>query len=295
MKKLLIFILASTALIFGFFIFNEWVSPLLKPATGRLSVDVANQKAKVFLDNNFLGTTPFYAANLRLGDYVIEVDPESSGQWRWKANLVLTDSTLSVVDIDLASSQLFSSGESMYFRSGEKGISVIVRPTDAFVAIDSQNEVKTPVNKNLEKGVHTLTVRKEGYLTRDIAVNIEEGFKLNVIVYLAADPFKGLTKIDNGAKASLFTLYNSEVDLSKSYEDWAAGIKHLQENFSGAQTRFDTLLDPNGKVYILDQTEWNNKVALKTVVNAAYLGKKENDTLTDKAKIEWEKLKKLFN
>jgi hypothetical protein len=279
-------------------VFNEKIAPLLQPSTGRLSVTVLNQTAKVFLDDKFVGTTPFYAANLRVGDHLITVEGEArkdSQSLRWQTNTTLTSTALTVLDLDLAPNQTFSSGENLYFRVGERGLSVLTHPENTQVAIDSKDELKSPFNRPLSQGVHTLTVKKSGYLTREVTVNIEEGFKLNAVVHLAANPFEKTVKIDGGSKTTLFGLYNPEVNLAKDFSAWAEGIKHLQGSFTGTQTRFDASLDPNGKVYVFNQTEWDNKVAAKTVVNLAYLSSKENDVLTDKAKLEWEKIKALFN
>jgi len=298
MKKLLLVIFLVVSLTLGLFVFNNYLSPLLKPSTGRLSVETGNQKSKVYLDNKLIGYTPFYQNNLRVGDHTVAVEADSKDaakSWRWQTNTTLTTSTLSALEMDLGPNELFSSGENLYFRVSEEGISVITRPEAALVSIDSKDTLKAPFTKGISSGVHTLLVKKDGYLDRQVIVNLEKGFKLNASLYLSANPFEKTVKADNSARATLFVLSNSHVNLADSPESWADGIKYVQGNFTGAETRFDAAIDEAGKVYTFDENEWANKVSSKGMVNIAYLAKKEGESLPSKASAEWNKIKAQFN
>ncbi len=294
MKNILLLLFLALIGLVGYFAFTSLVSPLLQPSIGRLSVKATGEASQVLMDGQLIGTTPFYATNLRLGKHKIEVKPPK-GSFTWEANITLTKATLSVIDVDLGESKLFSAGENLYFRVGGSGLSLLTYPPGATVEIDNKDKLSAPFDKNLSKGVHTLTVKNSGYLSREVVINIEDGYKLSTTVYLAEDPFGKSSKIDSNNKASIFSVFNTAVNLSDSFEKWAAGIKHVQDSFTGGQTRFDACVDPNGKVYTFNQTEWDNKAATKSVVNIVYLARKDGDELSSKAREKWEAIKKQFN
>lgn len=97
--QLVLFI--SFAGVLGLIGFN-FVQSKLSPSIGRLSVNVSDQKAKVYLDGNFIGTTPLYAKNLPLGDHLVKVEPEKNNdsKFSWQTNTTLTSSTISTIDLD---------------------------------------------------------------------------------------------------------------------------------------------------------------------------------------------------
>lgn len=295
MRKITSTIIFFIFLVSFIFILLEFVLPGLKPNNGRLSVTTKGQTAKIFLDNKYIGSTPFYKDNLKVGDHKVEIQSSRGSGFRWKTNTFLNSTTLSILDLDLAENQIFSSGENLYFKQGISNLSLLTHPDKASVKIDGKAIGKAPQILNLSFGIHLLLIEKDGYLSRQVPINIESGYKLSAIIYLSANPFKEVTKIDNSAKATFFRITNDSIDLSKSYSDWAGGIKHVQDNFSASETRFDILIDPNGKVYILNPTEWQNKKQVKSPVNIGYLAKNGNDKINDSASKEWLKIKFDFN
>lgn len=295
MKRLLFLTFTIIILIVSFLIFWEFILPLLNPSNGRLSISTTEPGANVFFDGKEVGTTPFYSDHLRVGDHKIEVAAKSDPGFRFTTNTTLNSTTLSVLDLDLANTQAFSAGENLYFKEGLSGLSLLTRPEGAKITIDDKSVGSAPVNQSLDTGVHSLKVEKTGYLPREVSINSEPGYKLLALVYLSANPFETVTKIDSSSKASLFRITNSVIDLSSSYPDWVAGLKHAQSSLDELSTHFDFLIDPNGITYILNPTEWSNKKTVKSLVNIGYLTKKESDQVSSKAQTEWGKIKNEFN
>ena len=295
MRKQLLFVGMVILLIVSLLFFWELVLPLLNPANGRLSIQTPGNKAKVIIDSKEVGETPFYSDHLRIGDHKIELKSADKQSFRFSTNTTLNSTTLSILDIDLSSSQTFSAGENLYFKEGLSGLSLITRPEGTTLIIDGKSIGKSPFNQSLSSGVHTIKVEKKGYLTREVPINIEQGYKLSALIYLSANPFENLAKIDNSSKASFFQVTNKYVDLSKSYADWANGIVSTEKNFDSLATRFDLLIDPTGKSYILNETQWKNKKATRAVINVGYLTKKQSDKVTSKAQVELDKIKAEFN
>lgn len=279
------------------FIGFNFIQDKLKPRIGQLSVNVSNQKAKVFLDDNFIGTTPLYAKNLPLGDHRVRIEPEknTSKSFSWQTSTTLTKSTISTIDLDLAPNQDFSAGESLYFQPGNKTIAILSRPENAVVLVDQKEKGKTPLTLTLEKGVHQVLIKKEGFLDRGVPINMEEGYKLSAVVYLARNPFEKLTKIDSNNKISLFMLNSLNTNLAKDSSNWVEGIDFIQQSFNSSQTKFDVLIDSSGKTFILNNTEWENKKQIKSVSTVGYLAKTGETKLTEAANSTWQKLKEEFN
>lgn len=294
MKKLVSLALAIIFLVILLLAFSSVVLPLLRPSNGSLNVTAGSNQANVYMDGQLIGKTPLFMDNLRVGDHQIEIQAPNSS-FRWKTDTTLSSTALSTFDLDLGPNQLFSSGENLYFKSGPTELSLLTRPEASVVQIDSKDYGKAPLNKTLGNGVHILLVKKAGFLPRQVSINIEPGYKLSAIVYLAANPFEKVSKVDSSSKASLFTITNNFVNLSASYSDWVSGIKHIQKIFSESETHFDSLIDPNGKVYIVNQDSWKKKNTDKSLVNIGYLAKKTDENLAPKAQVEWDKIKAAFN
>jgi hypothetical protein len=290
-KKLLNFLFLLILFSGIIFVLKNFVFPVLLPNNGTLSVSTPFQSSTVYLDNKKLGATPFYASNLRVGDHTVKIESEGSS---WESKISLATGTYSSVELNLAKADSFNSGESLFFRKDGKGLVVLSKPEGAQVIWNGQDKGKTPLKFEPEGGVASLVVKKDGYLSRELSPNIVSDFRLTTTVFLSVDPFGTIKKLDSNAKISLFSLHNNFVKLS-SYQDWAEGVSVTQRQFSGSQTRFDVLIDPDGKLHVLNKTEWENKLKSKAVANVGYLATKENDTLSEKAASQWASLKAQFN
>ncbi len=275
----------------GFFVW-QWLLPLLRPSTGQLSVTTPIQKATVKLDQKELGKTPLYLTNLRTGDHTIKIETDGAS---FEIQTTLTANTFNSLDLNVSRSSQFTWGENLYFRTGQRNLTILSKPQGAKVFLNNQDKGKTPLKIDTDKGVVSITLKKDGYLSREITPNIVDNFRTTVNAFLSVDPFGTIQKLDGNSKITLFSLHNNSVDLSKSYSDWAEGVAFTQKQLTNSGTRFDVLIDPNGKVYILDEAEWKNKQAAKAVSNAGYLSTKANDTLSEKASQGWQQLKAQFN
>ncbi len=296
MKLLLRFLTAIiVASLLTLFVF-DFLLPRLNPKIGQLSISVNGQKAQIFLDGRAVGAAPFYSKTLPLGEHKVAIKSSSNPTgYVWSTETTLSNSTISTIDLDLGPSQIFTAGEVLYFQPGATAVNIITTPAKARVVIDDQDRGESPLSVNLSAGVHQLLVKKDGFLTRTVGINIEPGYKLMAKVYLALDPFTTITKLESTAKASFFLIRNESEDLSKDVSNWVSGLDFLQKNLPPAQTRFDALVDNSGKVYTLNQTEWKNKKQTQSVVNIGYLAKANETRATAAAQSSWVKIKADFN
>lgn len=291
-SKLLRFFLFAIIVALCGLAFWRFGLPVLQPKTGQLSVSTPFQKGTVYFDGQKLGESPLYLKNLSVGDHTLKITSENS---EWETKTTLTSSTFNTLELNLSSSEQFISGENLFFKTGEKSLLILSKPEKSKVFLDKKEVGVTPLKLQPSAGVVLVTLKKDGYLSREITPNITDKFRLTAHVFLSADPFGVTKKLDASSKVNLFSLYNPYINLAKSYSKWVEGIKFTQRQFTGSETRFDVIIDPNGKSYILNQTEWENKKASKALANVGYLLTKESDSISKPAAAEWEKIKAEFN
>lgn len=291
-KQLLNFFLLIILFTLCGFVLFKIVFPYLQPKTGQLSVNTPLQTSTVLLDGKEIGKTPFSSQTLAVGDHTVTINYDAT---TWETKITLSSKLTSKIDLNLSKVAKFTSGESLFFRSGQKSLILLSKPEKVKVFLNNEEKGSTPLKLDLEEGQATLLLKKGGYISREITLNIVNDYLLTTNVFLAVDPFPVTRKLDANTKITLFSLYNPFVNLGSSYSGWSEGVKFVQKQFTGTETRFDVLIDPNGKTYILDETEWANKLATKAVSNIGYLSIKENDVLSEKASQQWQKLKIQFN
>lgn len=192
MRRVLVILLLFLSIIalilrFGYQPFTESLG--IKPRSG-LRVE-ANLPSKVILGEKDLGTTPLMSENLVEGEYLItliptETTPDATASASsWKGYVRLNGGTLSIVNRDLGTDEMSSSGEVITLEKGE-GITVVSTPSGAEVKLDGQNVGRTPISlSKITAGEHQLMVSKDTYIARSSRVNIVDGYNLTWTVDLA--------------------------------------------------------------------------------------------------------------
>lgn len=293
MKKTLLLSLVVILIISCGWVVSEFLLPLLKPTNGQLNIVVTGKKANVYLDNHLLGQTPLFRKDLPVGDHKIKiVDPKNNQTWL--GSVTLTSAILSSITLDLGPNPKFFSGEILYFRPGDQGLTLITKPNQTTAQIDNLGKLTTPLTNNLAPGAHILTVKKDGYLSREISVKALAGYKLAVTVLLSVDPFGTISKFASTDKLALFRISNQFVDLTKSVPEWVEAVKYFQTDLDANQTKFDLLIDESGKLYELNPDSWTAKTATKTAANIGYLTS-FGAPLTQEAEKSWAKLAETFS
>src|SRR3989344_3459038 len=93
-----------------------------KPAALQVT---STPEASVFLDGKHLGKTPFYSDQLKSGEHELKITAESAN---FSTLINLQESTLTVVDRQLAKNFLSQSGEILTLNSNQKGLFIITDP-----------------------------------------------------------------------------------------------------------------------------------------------------------------------
>ena len=134
---------------------------------------------------------------------------------------------------------------------GGAGISVVTEPDNAEVSLNGESLGTSTISQVIDSGVHKLKISKKGYITREIGINIESGFRLTVWVALALDPYPKTDKLSEKGKFTLFELPTNNTNLNDNYQDWVEAIWYFQNNEKSVPKKYDLLIDENGKSYPL--------------------------------------------
>ncbi len=142
---------------------------------------LATPQAKVFVDSNEVGETPYENTGLASKEYDVKV---ISGDLSWQGRVKLFRGTLTILNRELARETTSSAGEILSLEKGS-GVTIISSPDGADIEIDGKVYSKTPTKIDITAGAHTFNISKGNYLKRSINVTVPENYNLILNVDLA--------------------------------------------------------------------------------------------------------------
>jgi len=122
----------------------------LKKAPAALQINTT-PIANVFIDGKPLAKTPYYAADLKAGEVLVKLIPESiaSPLVSWEGRVKLNPGVLTLIDRKLSASEGSSSGQILTLEKTKDKksavLSVISEPDGAVVKINSEAKVLPPL------------------------------------------------------------------------------------------------------------------------------------------------------
>ena len=294
MKKILQVSAFAIILVAGFFIY-QFLIPQLRPPQAFLKV-TSSPTSKILLSGEVIGESPLQKKDLKVGSYDIllkanvQTFSEQAKEKTFRAvelkqKIDLNPSAVTSVNYEFAPSQKFSSGEILDLRSGA-GISVVTEPDKAEISLNGESLGASTISQVIDPGVHKLKISKEGYITREIGINIESGFRLTVWVALALDPYPKTDKLSEKGKFTLFCLPTNNTNLNEDYRAWVEAIWYFQNSEKNVPKKYDLLIDENGKSYTLI-VDYSKKKEIAVGYLSSSAGK-----LSTEAKKEWDKITK---
>lgn len=148
--------------------------------------------AKVYINDEEKGTTPFEEKKLSPGEITLKLVPEvtavSLSPWERKVKLV--GGVMSVVNWEFGESEQSSAGEILTLeKSRDKetaSLSVVSIPDSAIVRLDGEARGFTPLTLNqITAGEREITVTSTGFKDRSIKAKLVDGYQLTANVKLA--------------------------------------------------------------------------------------------------------------
>jgi hypothetical protein len=162
-----------------------------RPGVGVLRVD-SIPRAKVLLNGQEVGQTPYEGSDLAPGEYVLKLAPagEISGAFApWETKIKVVSNTLTFVSRDLAGTFDQTAGQTLTLEKLASDhyseVAVISDPDGALITVDGKESGRTSqLFRNLDPGDHVITVSQTGFSDQVIHSRVIAGYRLNINVKL---------------------------------------------------------------------------------------------------------------
>lgn len=264
--------------------------------TSALSVDITFGNADVYINDEFLGNTPYESGEEKIkpGENKVSIKGD---QTEYEITLNFAPNSEVGISRDLGISQVFSSGQNFWLErnDSESVLSIISEPTNAQVFIDDTNVGQTPYStRDLSPGAYDLRVELEGYETQVARIEINEGYKLNASVSLFPKPVPDTTSLLEDSE-TLFDVYSDNLIVTSDVAQWVDAIIYWNTtrgvNLSGVgvnkESVFDYYIDYDGNLYNADgdQVSIEDADFIADAIRGAYLRKaSDGEGLSQQAK-----------
>ena len=254
-----------------------------------VSIQATNADADIYINDKFVGKTPYEATNIKPGQNKVAVKTADREYQTTIDFLSNSNNLLHVVGIvrDLGVSDNFSSGQDFWFEKDDSGnvLRVITEPPQAKVFLDGAEIGTSPFLKgNVSEGDYELKVTLPGYETQTTRINIKKGYVLNASTKLfpmpIPQPVSALTSAGN-----FYDLSTDNDVVASDTQSWVKAIIYWNKtrgiNVDNVGDNkgliFDFYLDYKGNMFNADGnpvTTTADMAALKNYKKGAYLGKK---------------------
>jgi hypothetical protein len=188
MRLILISVFLSVVLVLaGFLVFSQ-----VRGGKAALLIE-AEPQAHVFVDGVEVGVTP-YTATLKPKEVVIKLVPEAQTPlplYETKINLV--GGVKTVMRRSFRATEEESTAEIISFEkiagSQEAVVAIVTNPDAAQISLDGKNLGFSPLRvSQVAPGEHQVSLSANGYETRNISIKTAKGYRLTLVVKLAAAP-----------------------------------------------------------------------------------------------------------
>lgn len=153
-----------------------------------LSVSVLDGIAEVYLNNDYLGSTPYDSEDIKSGENKVRIKNE---QMVYDVAINFMPNSEVVINRDLGVSDVFSSGQNFWIEKSTLGtvLGIVTEPAGAKVYVDNTEVGTTPYSTaDLSDGEYELRVEKAGYEAQTARIKVQKGFKLNVVMKMFSLP-----------------------------------------------------------------------------------------------------------
>lgn len=160
---------------------------------GALQV-TSNGAFSVYLDETFLGQTPFFDEKIGAGEYVLRLVPSSdSSEGIWQNQVRIAERALTVVHYEWGGNAEISSSEVLELEPLANAqvveLSLTSLPDNVVVKLDGELKGFSPiVFDEVSAGDHVLHLEAPGYKPKTINLKTNSGYRLRVTAQLARDP-----------------------------------------------------------------------------------------------------------
>lgn len=186
MKKFFIFILIT---VFGVALAG-CQSILDYKAKAGLQVITDDVPSSVFINDQYLNSTPLIEKDLKPGEYTVRIQPNDAALVPYETTLQLKKGLLTVITWKPAELPEMSGGVVYQMEpledSSKSEISITTIPAGAIVTMEGKDKDFTPiVYQNIAPGNQAFEVTLPSYETQSHTINVQKGYRMVVSVKLA--------------------------------------------------------------------------------------------------------------
>jgi len=162
--------------------------------------------ANVFIDGKLLGKTPYQASDLKAGEILVKLIPESTTQAMvsWEGKVRLNPGVLTLVEQDFAATEAGNSGQVLTLEkikdNKNASLTVISDPDGIVVNLDGEAKGFTPITiDKVGVGDHQITLTKSGFLEKTVRAKAVVGYKLIATIKLSQESTATVTPSASGS------------------------------------------------------------------------------------------------
>jgi hypothetical protein len=152
----------------------------------------SNPKTIVYLNEEKVGSTPFFSEKIKPAEYKIKLVPESDANLTagWEGEVELVSGVLTVISRDLGENEEKSSGYILSLEpktdKSNASLSVITNPDGSVVSLNGEPKGFAPLNQdNLEEKEYNLVISSPGFIEKSLKAKLIKGYTLVAKVQLA--------------------------------------------------------------------------------------------------------------
>jgi uncharacterized protein YgiM (DUF1202 family) len=152
----------------------------------------SNPQAKVYLNDEEVGETPFTSEKLKSQDYTVRLVPKDGSLSEWSTTVALQPNITTIITHEFGKDDQQSSGIILTLEKSTNDeaaeLAVVSIPDNASVKLDGQPKGFTPLQvKKVTEGTHTLVISAPGYKQKQVEIKTVLGYKLLADVQLAKE------------------------------------------------------------------------------------------------------------
>lgn len=162
--------------------------PFRRETQGAIQV-TSNHTVMVYLNDTQLGQSPYFDETIKVGEYIVKLEPLDSNLPAWQTKLVISPRALTVVDY-----QVSQTGSSNYVMqllpiSGtDIRLTLTTLPNNAVIKINNEVKGFSPLTlEDLPNGDYAIVVSAPGYEPKTLNAKTTPGYHLITQVELARD------------------------------------------------------------------------------------------------------------
>lgn len=179
--------------ILGGFLFSgcQFINQIMdyKSKSG-LQVITDDVPSSVFLNGQYLNSTPLIEKELKPGEYIVKIAPNDSSLVPYETSILLRKGLLTVVTWKPAARSEMSGGVIYEMEplkdSTQSEVSFVTIPAGAIVSLENKEKDFSPVvYTDVEPGNRSFEVTLPSYETQNHTINVQAGYRMVVRIKLA--------------------------------------------------------------------------------------------------------------